>query len=488
LSGNGTVPEVLDAVIVGGGLSGIAAARALRLAGVDDYVLLEKSDGLGGTWHHNTYPGCACDVPSALYCFTFKPYPWTRLFAPQAEIKQYLLEVAEENDVPRHVRLGTELVGAAWNDAAQYWEIDTTDGRLTARLLIVAVGFLHAATVPDIPGLAAFPGRTFHSSRWPAGYDGSGERVAVIGTGASAIQIVPQLQRRASHLTVFQRTPGWVIPKIDVVHSPRWRRWSGRFPALSIALQRTLWAVGEIALQAIFRVRLARLLGAVARRNLERSVPDPALRAKLTPTYEFGCKRYLLSADWYPTLVQANVTFVPSAVAKVEGRTLVADDGSRHEVDTVVLSTGFDFGVGPVAHLVRGRDGLTLAETWKGSPRAFLGTHPSGFPNLAIMAGPNAGTVSGFIGAEAQSNYLREMIVTMRRAGITSLDPRPEEEARFKAKADRLMAQSVHNAGGCTNFYLDENGCNKALWPGTMFGMWRRLQHFDLSHYETRRS
>ncbi|MEW6472827.1 MAG: NAD(P)/FAD-dependent oxidoreductase [Actinomycetota bacterium] len=478
---------MLEAVIVGGGLSGIAAARALRLAGVDDYVLIEKSDGLGGTWHHNTYPGCACDVPSALYCFTFKPYRWSRFFAPQAEIKQYLLEVAAEHDVQRHVRFGTELVGAAWDDAEQYWEVDTSGGRLVARHLILAVGFLHAATVPNIPGLAEFPGPTFHSSRWPEGYDGSGERVAVIGTGASAIQIVPQLQQRAAHLTVFQRTPGWVIPKIDIVHSERWRRWSTRFPALSILLQRSLWAVSEIVLQAIFRVRLARLLGAVARRNLEKSVADPELRAKLTPDYEFGCKRYLLSADWYSTLVQPNVTFVPSAVTKVEGRTLVAVDGSRHEVDTIVLSTGFDFGVGPVAHLVRGRDGLTLAETWKGSPRAYLGTHPSGFPNLSVIAGPNAGTVSGFIGAEAQANYLREMILAMRREGVTSIDALPEAEARFKAKADHLMAHSVHNAGGCVNFYLDENGCNKALWPGTMFGMWRRLQRFDLSDYRTRR-
>ncbi|HVW31671.1 MAG TPA: NAD(P)/FAD-dependent oxidoreductase, partial [Acidimicrobiia bacterium] len=298
--------RLLEAVIVGGGLSGIAAARALRLAGVDDFVLIDKSDDLGGTWHHNTYPGCACDVPSALYCFSFKPYRWSRLFAPQAEIKRYLLEVADEHDVPRHVRLGTELAGAAWDDGAQHWVVDTGRGRLRARLLILAVGFLHAATVPDIGGLDRFPGRSFHSSRWPAGYDGAGERVAVIGTGASAVQIVPALARRAAHLSVFQRTPGWVIPKIDVVHSERWNRLVGRFPAAGVAFQRTLWGVSEIVLQAIFHVRLARVLGAVARRNLERSVEDPDLRAALTPDYEFGCKRYLLSADWYRTLGEAN--------------------------------------------------------------------------------------------------------------------------------------------------------------------------------------
>jgi cation diffusion facilitator CzcD-associated flavoprotein CzcO len=480
----GCEQRTVEAVIVGGGLSGIAAATMLEREGIRDYVLLEQSDGLGGTWHHNTYPGCACDIPAALYSYSFRPSSeWSRLFPTQPEILRYLRQVADEHDVPRHAELGTEMLEARWDDDQQRWTIETNRGVFLARFLFLATGSLHAANTAEIPGADRFGGRMFHSSHWPAGYDGTGDRVAVIGTGASSIQITPEMSRTADHVTVFQRTPAWIQPKPDWAHSAFTRRLFRRVPMTQRLLRAVIWAMSEVLLVALFRPKVARVAQAVPRLHLRLAVKDRKLRRALTPDYAFGCKRVLVSSDFYPALQRPNTRLVPAAVTRITERSVIDANGEEHAVDTIILATGFHFGAGPIAGRVRGSAGDTLSEVWAGSPSAYLGTTVSGFPNMAIMWGPNSSVGSVFITAEAQTRYLADMLRTLDRRGLRTIDVRPEAQAAFKTFVEERTAGSVVNVGGCHTFYLDENGRNQLLWPGSAVDQWRRLAAFDPDAY-----
>lgn len=363
-----TVREV-DAVVVGAGISGICAGVTLRREGITDFVILTKAGEFGGTWETNTYPGVACDVPSQLYSFGFAPNrEWSRVYSEGAEIQRYLLGIVEEHDLRRHARFHTELLNAAWDQGAKRWAVSTSDGRYLSRFLILGTGSHHATKLPDIPGLDTFTGRIFHSSDWPAGYDGAGDRVAILGTGASSIQITPALAPTAEHVTVFQRTPAWVLPKPDWAHTPVERLVIRRVPGAQRALRALAWLIGEIFLASVFLPRFAKVISLLGRLNILLSVRDRRLRKALVPDYVLGCKRGLVSNAFYRSLNRPDVDLIPSAAVEVRERSVMAADGTEVAADTIVLATGFYFTDSPIYTRVADRDGVILADRWKGHP------------------------------------------------------------------------------------------------------------------------
>ena len=464
------MPEV---AIVGTGFAGLAAAMALRDAGVDDVVVIERASSVGGTWRDNTYPGVACDVPSHLYGFANHPNPqWSGVFAHGWEIRAYLERVAAAEGITP--LLNTPMLEATWSDDA--WHIRTGGahpGELAASTLILACGRLTEPKIPDVPGLESFPGPIFHSARWDHGADLSGARIAVVGTGATAVQLVPELAKVAD-VTLFQRTPAWIVPRDDRPYSPEERAQFAADPALLTRLRDELYLEGE----ARFASRsgdedAASAARAVAVQHLAEQVPDPALRRALTPGYAFGCKRVLLSDTFYPALESGAVRLEPSALAAVEGTTLVAASGERYDVDVVVLATGFESTEQPYAQLVRGETG-TLAEHWSAGMTSFGSTVVAGFPNMFVLDGPNAslGHNSSVLMIETQAAYTARTLA--RRSGVLRVDP--AAEAAYGAEIDRAAASTPWVSGGCRNWYVDErSGRLTLLWPGTVDAFRTRL-------------
>ena len=488
------LPAHARVVVVGSGFAGIATAVRLLGRGTRDVVVLERGDDVGGTWRDNTYPGCACDVPSHMYSLSFAPNPgWTHAFSPQPEIQAYLQRVAREHGVLPLVRTGTELQGARWDDDAQRWHLATSRGQMTCDVLVLATGGLSDPSVPSLPGLERFAGTTFHSAQWRHDHDLTGERVAVIGTGASAIQFVPHVQRRAVSLTVFQRTAPWVMP-----------RRNRRIPAAEQALYRALPAAQRLTRAGIYAGRESWILGfrnpavmkvaeRVARHHLAAQVPDPVLREKLTPTYRLGCKRVLLSNDYYPALSQDNVEVVTDRIVEVTETGVVAQapDGTRteHEVDTIIFGTGFRVTDPPVAHVVTGRDGRTLAESWAaGGMQALRGTTVAGFPNLFFLVGPNTGLGHNSIVymIESQVGYVLDALDQLEARGASSLEPRRTAQEAYTEHVQRELAGTVWNAGGCSSWYLDRHGRNTTLWPTFTWTFRNGVRKVDLSEYELR--
>ncbi|HKP74473.1 MAG TPA: NAD(P)/FAD-dependent oxidoreductase, partial [Longimicrobiaceae bacterium] len=378
--------------VIGSGFGGIGTAIRLMREGIGDFVLLERADDIGGTWRDNTYPGCECDVQSHLYSFSFAPNPeWSRSFSPQPEIQAYLKRCAEKYGVLPHVRFGHEVRGAAWDEAARRWRIDTSKGSLTAQVLVMASGALSDPLIPDLPGLDTFRGPAFHSARWDHGFDPRGKRVAVVGTGASAIQFVPRLQPRVERLYLFQRTPAWILPRRQHQMGLRTHRFYRRFPAAQRAVRAGIYLGREAAVVLFRRPGAMRLAEHAARRHLRKTIADPELRRKLTPEWRMGCKRILLSNDYLPAVAQPNVEVVTERIAEVRARAVVTAGGVEREVDAIVFGTGFKPTDPPLAPHIRGRRGRTLAEAWGGSPRAHVGTTVAGFPNFFMLMGPNTG-------------------------------------------------------------------------------------------------
>lgn len=474
-----------EIVIIGAGFAGIGAAIRLRQEGIHDFVVLEKAASLGGVWRDNTYPGCACDVPSSLYSYSFAPKPdWTRLFAPQDEIRRYLLDVATQHGVLPHCRFQHESLQAHWSDADQLWHIETSQGPYTARFAIMACGPMHEPVIPAIPGLKDFTGQLFHSSQWRHDMDLRGQRVAVIGTGASAIQFVPAIQPVVGHMTVFQRTPQWILPKMDIA-MPGWARTLfAKVPATQKAVRAVVYGIFEMLNGGIRHPAAMRVIEAMARHNIHRTVKDPALRRTLTPDYVAGCKRILQSNNWYPALMRPNVTVVPHGVRAVEGRRVIASDGTAHEVDAIILGTGFEITAPPIAERVRGRSGIPIAQRWQGSPEAYLGTMVLDCPNAFLMFGPNlAISSSAVIIIEAQLAYIVDALKQARRKGYRTIEVQPERHARFNAQVQQALQKTVWNIGGCQSYYLDANGRNSTAWPWSTFEMRRQLSRFEPSHH-----
>jgi len=470
-------------VVVGAGFAGIGAAMALRRAGVDDVVVVERAASVGGTWRDNTYPGVACDVPSHLYGFAAHPNPdWSGVYARGDEIRRYLERVAEAEGI--RPLLNTPMLCADWDVDEELWWVRTGGahpGVIEADALVLACGRLTEPAIPGIPGLESFPGPLFHSARWDHDVELAGLRVGVVGTGASAVQLVPELARIAS-VTLFQRSPAWIVPRDARPYTTAERAGFAADPGLLADLRAQLYLEGE----ARFASRsgdqdAAAAARAVALAHLEAQVPDAALRAALTPSYAFGCKRVLLSDDFYPAVASGAVRLEASALAAVEGRTLIAAGGARHEVDALVLATGFTSTQQPYAALVRGENG-TLAEHWSRGMTSFASTVVAGFPNLFVLDGPNAalGHNSSVLMLEEQAGYAARALA--RRDGVLRVDP--AAEAGYTAEIDRAAASTPWVAGGCRNWYVDErSGRLTLLWPNTVDAFRERLAATDGSEF-----
>jgi len=491
-TGGGTGPRTRTAtdhhrvVIVGAGFGGIGVAIRLRQEGLHDVVILEKEDDLGGTWHVNTYPGCQCDVPSLLYSLAVAPNPdWTRTFAPQPEIEEYLRSVADRFGLRRLIRFGTEMTGARWEAAATRWVVGTTGGTLTADMLVVATGPLSAPSLPAIAGLDRFEGTVFHSARWRHDHPLAGERVAVIGTGASAIQFVPQIQGDVESLTVFQRTPPWIVPRPDRAYRPWENRLFRRVPAaMRLARARIYWLRETMVVMFAKYPRLARYAASRARRHLEEQVADAGLRARLTPDHTLGCKRVLLSNDYYPALCRPDVELVTDPIREVLPHGIATEAGDEYPVDTIILGTGFEAAEPPIARRIRAADGRTMREHWNGSARAYLGSTVAGFPNLFLVTGPNTGLghSSMVFMMESQCNYLVDALKTMSARSLASVDVTPDAMAAFNDEIQGKLGRSVWGTG-CSSWYLDSSGRNTTMWPDFTWTYRRRTRRFDVEHY-----
>ncbi len=472
-----------EVLVVGAGFAGLAAVMALRRVGIDDVLLVERAASLGGTWRDNTYPGVACDIPSHLYGFADHPNPgWSGVYATGAEIRDYLQRVADDERIAP--RLHSPLVGARWDAAGERWHVrlgGRDPAEVTAAALVLACGRLTEPRLPAVAGLADFAGEVFHSARWRHDVDLAGARVAVVGTGASAVQLVPELSRTAK-VTLFQRTPAWIMPRAARAYTAAERRRFGQHPDQLAALRSALLAEGE----ARFASRSGDAAAADAARalalaHLHAQVDDPALRARLTPDYAFGCKRVLLSDEFYPALASGSVTLEPSALTAVERGELRAASGATHPADVLVLATGFASTSQPYAPLVTGEQG-TLAEHWRAGMTSFASTVVADFPNLFVLDGPNAslGHDSSVLMIEEQAGYLARTLAA--RDGVLRVDP--EAERAYTAEIDLAAASTPWIAGGCRNWYVDErSGRLTLLWPGTVSAFRARLAAADGSEF-----
>ncbi|WP_236053375.1 flavin-containing monooxygenase [Streptomyces musisoli] len=491
--------EHVRVAVIGSGFGGLGAAVRLRREGITDFVVLERADSVGGTWRDNSYPGCACDVPSHLYSFSFAPNPdWPRTFSGQRHIRAYLEHVTDLFGLRPHIRLDSEVKLMTWDNDNLRWNIETTRGSLSADVVVSATGPLSDPKIPEIPGLDSFPGKVFHSARWDHDYDLRGKRVAMVGTGASAIQIVPAIQPQVGRLTLFQRTPPWVMPRVDRAISGAERWLHRRLPVTAQARRGLLWGIRELQVQAFTRhPDELGLVERLARRNMTRAVKDPVLRAKLTPDYRIGCKRILLSSSYYPALARPNVDVVTGGLSEVRGSTLVAADGTEAEADAIIFGTGFHVTDMPIAERVVGKEGITLAESWKNGMQALRGAAAAGFPNWMTIIGPNTGlgNSSMILMIESQLNYMADYLRQLdvlgwspgphgTGGGRTALDARPAAVESWNHRVQERMKRTVWNTGGCTSWYLDASGRNTTIWPGTTTEFRTATRRVDLAEYE----
>ncbi len=479
--------EHAKVVIVGSGFSGIGMVTRLKESGIDDLVVLERAEDVGGAWQANTYPGCTCDVPSHLYSFSFVPNPdWSSTYAPQAEIQEYLRTCADRLDVRRHVRFGVALERADWREEEQHWELGTSAGTLTADVVVSAMGPLTEPKLPDVPGLGSFEGAVMHSARWDHDIELHGKRVASIGTGASAVQYVPEIVDDVDHLVVFQRTAPWIMPHGKRPISDAERRLYRRVPAAQRLVRAGVYLGRELLVLGF--AKQPRLMGQIARlanAHRDKQVPDPELRRAVTPDYTLGCKRLMPSNRWYRALAKPNVELVTSGLREIRPRSVVDDAGVEREVDAIIFGTGFRVTDIPASEHVRGRDGVLLSEHWNGGPRAYLGTAIPGFPNFFMLLGPNTGLghSSMVYMIEAQVEHVRAAIAVMDTAGAATIEVRPEAHDAFNSDVDARMRGTVWDIGGCSSFYIDQTGRNATLWPDWTWRFRRLATRFDVDAY-----
>ena len=479
-------------VIVGTGFSGIAMGVHLKRAGIESFTILEKAGEVGGTWRDNTYPGAACDVPSHLYCFSFEPKPdWSRAFSPQEEIWEYLRHCVRKYDLARHIRFHRKVSGAEFDERTGAWTVRIEGGEsLQARALVLGNGALHVPALPDIPGRDSFEGRLFHSAEWDHGYDLAGKRVAVIGTGASAIQFVPEIAPRVEKLQVFQRTAPWIAPKADGPISKARQSIFRRFRPLHwLHRARLYWTAELMAVGFVVNPKLMKLLEGLLRRYLAQQVRDPELRRKLTPTYTLGCKRILLSNDYYPALQRPNVELVTAPIERITAKGIQTRDGVEHPADAIICGTGFMVGDYLTRLHVVGRAGRTLDQAVHAREGHYLGVTVHGFPNLFLMMGPNTGLGhnSMIFMIEAQARLALQAIQELRERKLAFLDVRESVQREFTADVQRHLHRSVWSSG-CHSWYMDADGYNGTLWPYFTFQYWWRTRRFRRDSFEAVRS
>jgi cation diffusion facilitator CzcD-associated flavoprotein CzcO len=482
-SGGNAVHEVL---IIGSGFAGLGMAIKLREAGITDFVVLERGDSVGGTWRDNRYPGCACDVQSHLYSFSFEPNPeWTRMFAPQPEIRAYLEHCTDKYALRPHIRLNQNVTQARWDEDARLWRVRTEAGDTYAgRILVSGMGGLSNPAYPDIDGLTRFKGPMFHSAEWDYDVDLKGKRVAVIGTGASAVQFVPKIAPEAAHVDLFQRSAPWIMPKPDRQITALERAAFRRLPALQQARRAALyWQLEGRILGFALDPRLMKLPEAMARRHIRKQIKDPVLREKVTPTYAFGCKRVLISNDYYPALARDNVDVVTDDIASVTATGVRMASGELRKADVIILGTGFKVQDPLPRGAIFGRDGLDILDTWPNGPEAYKGVAVAGFPNLFMLVGPNSGLGhnSMVFMIESQVAYVMDAIRRMRAQKLAAIEVRREVQDEYNATLQATTADTVWTSG-CRSWYLDANGKNTALWPGSTVAyrlMTRRIRLAD---------
>ncbi|MCV7238354.1 4-hydroxyacetophenone monooxygenase [Mycolicibacterium celeriflavum] len=476
--------------IIGSGFAGLGAAVKLNEAGHRDFLVLERGNDVGGTWRDNTYPGAACDVPSHLYSYSFSLNPnWTRSFSTQAEIEEYIRGVARRAGVlDRHV-FGCDVKKVAWQEDHHRWELSTSRGAMTADVVIGGFGALAEPSLPPIPGIDDFDGELFHSAQWNHEADLTGKRVAVIGTGASAIQIVPAIADTVAHIDVYQRTAPWLLPRFDRPFT-RIERWIFRnIPGVLRLARAGIYAAREIQVLGLAKnPRLMKLFELISRAKIRTEIRDPELRRKVTPNFRIGCKRMLIANDWYPALDRENVELITDGIGQIDGHSIITADGTAREVDAIVVATGFHVTDSPMFETICGSDGRSLSQAFadKGM-RAYKGTTIAGYPNLFVLVGPNTGLghTSMVYMIESQLNYVVDAITTMESRGLSRLDVRQDEQDAYNDELQRKLANSVWMTGGCASWYLDAHGNNTTLWPDFTFRFRRQTKRFDVDAYET---
>ena len=477
----------MDICIIGSGFGGLCMGIQLKKAGIDSFVILEKADKVGGTWRDNTYPGAACDVASHLYSFSFEPkHDWSRKFSPQPEIQAYLERCAEKYDLLPHIRFGTEVSTAKFDSLLGRWSIGTKGGETHhARVLVPAVGQLSRPAYPDIPGLEDFTGTAFHSARWNHDYDFQGKTVAVIGTGASAIQFVPQVAKRARRVHVFQRSAPWILPKPDRAFASFERKLFSWLPGFDRIYRGGIYCGMEsraVAFQGF--TPLLKLIAWQATKHLERHIQDPKLRAALTPDYTIGCKRVLLSNDYYEAMARDNVELVTRAIDRIEEDTIVMSDGTRQSVDAIVFGTGFKASEFLAPMKITGLGGRDLNEEWRDGAEAYKGISVAGFPNMFILYGPNTGLAHNSIVymIESQVCYIMDCLRTLESRPAVYLDVREDVQRRYNKWIQSEVEHSPWQ--DCQSWYRAEGGKNTANWPGFTFAYRARTRAVDLADYK----
>jgi cation diffusion facilitator CzcD-associated flavoprotein CzcO len=485
--------EEHEVVVVGAGFSGIGMAARLAQMGIDDYVVLDRGNDLGGTWRDNSYPGCACDVPSNLYSYSFALNPdWTRAFPPQSEIWDYMRGCVDRFDVGARLRFDRAVSEARWDEEAGRWTVCTASGdQYSAPVLVWATGSLSEPSVPAFPGLSDFRGKVFHSARWEHGYDLTGKRVCVVGTGASAVQFVPRIAPDVAHLYLHQRTPPWVFPRNDRAVSRLRRALYRRLPALQRLSRLRIYLTFEFLLSVFIGggERRKAVVEKRARDHLHAQVADEALRQKLTPHYQVGCKRILLSDDFYPSLCRPNVEVVDSPVASFTPHEVVGQDGIARPVDVVIMGTGFEAAEPPYAEHIVGRDGARLSEVWKANGvEAYAGSAVAGFPNLFLMIGPNSTLAhnSMIYMIESHINYVAGAVAFLRRPGVRAVEVKADVQRRYNERLQARLEHSVWVEGGCGSWYLDHRGRNTTLWPDHTWLFRRLTRRFHPGEYTVR--
>ena len=478
--------------ILGAGFAGIGMAIQLKKAGIHSFTIFERAAEIGGTWRDNTYPGAACDVPSHAYSLSFEQNPgWTHRYSPSQEIQNYLLGITDKWKLREHLRLGTEIVEARFDETRGVWILGTDEGdTFTARVVVSGVGGLVDPALPDIKGLQSFRGELFHTARWNHDYELTGKRVGVIGTGASAVQVVPSIAPQVEQLAVFQRTPAWVVPKRDKRYSARARKLYARFPFLLHASRFLQYLASEMAGPMIFldAPRLSALGERLSMAHLHAQVKDPALREKLTPHFQFGCKRILVSDDYWASFERPNVELVTERIEEIVPEGIRTADGALHELDALVLATGFSLGLASAPFPITGRGGRTLDDAWKNGAVAYKGMTVAGFPNWFILMGPNTGPghTSVLVYTEAQIAHALGAIEKLRREGSKWLDVRQSVQDRYNAGIQGRMKHMVWSTG-CNSWYLSKDGSNHSLYPGFAAEYALRARHFDPGDYEIAR-
>jgi cation diffusion facilitator CzcD-associated flavoprotein CzcO len=481
---------VVDVLIIGAGFSGLGMAIKLREAGWNSFLILEKSSEIGGTWWDNRYPGCACDIPSHLYSFSFEPSAdWTRMYPGQQEIHDYMKRCVERHALAPHLRLNTAFQDAVWEEAAASWRVTTVDGaRIKARVLISGMGALHVPSFPSIPGLDRFAGPSFHSSAWNFDVDLEGKRVAVIGTGASAIQFVPQIAKRVGKLHLFQRTPAWILPRMDFPLSEKWRNRFRTLPLLRWAFRQFLFWRQEVRVFAFLgNQTLRRLFEKFGRGHLARQVKDAKLQSALTPNYHLGCKRILVSDDFYPSLNRSNVELVTDGIEEVREHSIITKGGTERPVDVLIYGTGFRATEPLIGARIVGRSGAEIHHVWQRRMSAYLGITVNDFPNFFILLGPNTGLGhnSVVLMIEAQIRYVMTCLQLMKRRDQRVMEVRPEVQQTFVEDIYRRMRRTVWLSGGCHSWYQDqETGEITTLWPGSVVSYLRRTSSVSPSDYQ----